>query len=98
MKYIKYYESNDYYSEGDYIIIKEGGDQINRLAEKWEMFPYKRAQMVDFNGEAYYMETFDRYNYKYLIFWLLIDEIERTATEEEIITFEAERNSKKFNI
>jgi len=97
MKYLKYYESN-IYNEGDYIIIKEGGEQITKLADKWKMFPYKCTQIVDFNGEAYYMETFDRYNYKYLIFWLLNDEIERKATEEEIIEFEAERDSKKYNI
>lgn len=110
MKYIKYFETIDFqpqlvrsktgekYKEGDYIIIKEDSKQVYHLIEKWNMYPYNCTQILDFNGQAYYMETFDVHNDKYLIFWLLDEEIERKATEEEIIEFEAKRNSIKFNI
>ena len=98
MKYIKAFESIDKYKEGDYIIIKPfGSEHLTNLSEKWNMYPFKCAQIVEISGEAFYMETFDVKTNKYLIFWLLDEDIERKATEEEIIYFEAKRNSNKFN-
>jgi hypothetical protein len=39
MKYIKQYESNSKYKEGDYIIIMKESKLITRLVEKWNMQP-----------------------------------------------------------
>jgi hypothetical protein len=98
MKYIKTFESIGKYKEGDYIIISDESKQVYHLTEKWNMYPYNCAQILDFNGQAYYMETFDVETKKYLIFWLLDEDIERKATEEEILEFETKKNSNKFNI
>lgn len=90
MKYIKRYESNMVYKEGDYILLKDEDDKwtINLKAKILEVFK-------DYN---YQIKSFYNNNDNEVILWIRPSEIERMLTSEEIEEFRTKENSIKYNI